>query len=69
MAESADGRWLVLVERIGPSEVYVRLTARAIVGRSLQAAVSAQMRRDGKELFYLAVASTIPFASPSWMAG
>jgi len=63
---SADGRWLAYSSNeSGRSEVYVR-PLRGSGDRwqvSSGGGVSPRWRRDGKELFYLAVASTSPFAS------
>jgi hypothetical protein len=64
---SADGRWLAYTSNeSGRNEVYVRPLGGS--GDRWQVSsgggLSPRWRRDGKELFYLAVASTIPFGPP-----
>ena len=64
---SADGRWLAYSSNeTGRSEVYVRPLGGS--GDRWQVSsgggVSPRWRHDGRELFYLAVATAMPFASP-----
>ena len=63
---SPDGRWLAYVStETGRSEVYVR----ALTGGndrwpiSTDGGVSPRWRHDGRELFYIATASTLPFGA------
>ena len=63
---SPNGRWLAYVStESGRSEVYVR----ALTGGndrwpiSTDGGVSPRWRRDGRELFYIATASTLPFGA------
>jgi Tol biopolymer transport system component len=63
---SPNGRWLAYVStETGRSEVYVR----ALAGGdkrwpiSTDGGVSPRWRRDGRELFYIATASTLPFGA------
>ncbi len=63
---SADGRWLAYSSNeSGRSEVYVRPLHGSGDRWQISSGggVSPRWRRDGKELFYLAVASMSPFAS------
>jgi serine/threonine protein kinase len=63
---SPNGRWLAYVStETGRSEVYVRALAGGN-GRwpiSTDGGVSPRWRRDGRELFYIATASTLPFGA------
>jgi Tol biopolymer transport system component len=63
---SPNGRWLAYVStETGRSEVYVRALAGG--GNrwpiSTDGGVSPRWRRDGRELFYIATASTLPFGA------
>ena len=63
---SPNGRWLAYVStETGRSEVYVRAltggTGRSRI--STDGGVSPRWRRDGRELFYIATASTLPFGA------
>ena len=63
---SPNGRWLAYVStETGRSEVYVRaLTGGTDRSRiSTDGGVSPRWRRDGRELFYIATASTLPFGA------
>jgi eukaryotic-like serine/threonine-protein kinase len=61
---SADGRWLAYTSNeSGRSEVYIRSLGGSSDRWQVSSGggVSPRWRRDGKELYYLAVASTNPF--------
>ena len=63
---SPNGRWLAYVStETGRSEVYVRAltggTGRSQI--STDGGVSPRWRRDGRELFYIATATTVPFGA------
>jgi eukaryotic-like serine/threonine-protein kinase len=62
---SPNGRWLAYVStESGRSEVYVRaLTGGDRWPISTDGGVSPRWRRDGRELFYLATAATVPGAA------
>ena len=70
---SADGRWLAYSSNeSGRSEVYVRPLGGSGDRWQISSGggVSPRWRRDGKELFYLAVAyHDVRLPAPSWMAG
>jgi Tol biopolymer transport system component len=61
---STDGKWLAYVStQTGRNEVYVRAIDPASEARlvSIAGGLSPRWKRDGKELYYLATASTMPF--------
>ncbi len=63
---SPNGRWLAYVStESGRSEVYVRETAGGNEHWriSTDGGVSPRWRRDGRELFYIATVSTVPFGA------